>query len=45
MIGFIIWIIGVLLTIKAVIEICKLNGDTVKKLLVGIDFLLFLREE
>ena len=40
MIGFIIWLIGLLLTIKAVIEICKLNGDTVKKLLFILLILL-----
>lgn len=33
MIGFIVWIIGLLLTIKAGLEIWKTNGDTVKKLL------------
>lgn len=31
--GFIIWLIGVILTIKAVLGIWKLNGDTAKKLL------------
>lgn len=34
MIGFIIWIIGVVLTIKAAIEIWNLNVDTVKKIVV-----------
>lgn len=34
MIGFIIWIIGVVLTIKAVIEIWNLNVDPVKKIVV-----------
>ena len=33
MISFIIWIIGVVLTIKAAMEIWKLNGDSVKKIL------------
>ena len=33
MIGFIIWVIGLILTIKAALEIWGLNGDTVKKLL------------
>lgn len=36
MIGFIIWIIGVVLAIKAVLEIMKWNIDGVKKLLVAI---------
>ena len=34
MIGFIIWIIGVVLTIKAAIEISNLNVDPVKKIVV-----------
>lgn len=34
MIGFIIWIIGVVLTIKAAIEIWNLNVDQVKKIVV-----------
>lgn len=34
MIGFIIWIIGVVLTIKAAIEIWSLNVDPVKKIVV-----------
>jgi membrane protein DedA with SNARE-associated domain len=33
MIGFIIWVIGLVLTIKAALEIWRLNGDVVKKLL------------
>jgi membrane protein DedA with SNARE-associated domain len=33
MIGFIIWIIGLVLTIKAGMEIWKTNGDMTKKLL------------
>lgn len=36
MIGFIIWLVGLILTIKAAIEIWKLNADTVKKLLAII---------
>ena len=40
MIGFIIWIIGLILAIKAVLEIMKWNVDGVKKLLVAI--LVFL---
>lgn len=34
MIGFIIWIIGVVLTIKADVEIWNLNVDPVKKIVV-----------
>lgn len=34
MIGFIIWIIGVVLTIKAAIEIWNLNVDPFKKIVV-----------
>ncbi len=34
MIGFIIWIIGVVLTIKAAIEIWNLKVDPVKKIVV-----------
>lgn len=30
MIGFIIWVVGLVLTIKAAIEIWKINGNTVK---------------
>ena len=33
MIGIIIWVIGVVLTVKAALEIWNLKGDTVKKLL------------
>ena len=33
MIGIIIWVIGVVLTVKAALEIWSLKGDTVKKLL------------
>lgn len=40
MIGFIIWIIGLILTIKAALEIWKTNGDTVKKLLFIIILLI-----
>ena len=40
MIGFIIWIIGLILAIKAVLEIMKWNVDGVKKLLVAILVLL-----
>lgn len=34
MIGFIVWIIGVVLTIKAAVEIWNLNVDPVKKIVV-----------
>lgn len=34
MIAFIIWIIGVVLTIKAAVEIWNLNVDSVKKIVV-----------
>lgn len=40
MIGFIIWIIGLILAIKAVLEIMKWKVDGVKKLLVSILVLL-----
>ena len=33
MISFLIWIIGVVLTIKAALDIWKLQGDDVKKIL------------
>ncbi len=36
MIGFIIWIIGLILAIKAVLEIMQWKVDGVKKLLVAI---------
>ena len=40
MIGVIIWIIGLILAIKAVLEIMKWKVDGVKKLLVAILVLL-----
>ena len=40
MIGCIIWVIGVVLAIKAVLEIMRWNVDGVKKLLVAILVLL-----
>ncbi len=40
MIGTIIWLIGVILVIKAVLEIWKWDVDTVKKLLVAILLLI-----
>lgn len=36
MIGFIIYIIGLVLCIKAVLEILALNGDMAKKLIAAI---------
>lgn len=33
MVSFIIWVIGVILTIKAGMDIWNLKGDTVKKIL------------
>ena len=38
--GFIIWIIGLVLCIKAMLEILKWNIDGIKKLLVVIILLL-----
>lgn len=40
MISFIIWIIGVVLTIKAGLDIWHLNGDQVKKVLFIIVIVL-----
>ena len=40
MVGFIIWIVGLVLWIKDVLEIWKWNVDTVKKLLVIVLVLL-----
>lgn len=40
MVALIIWIIGLVLTIKAAIEILNLEGDTVKKLLSVIVLIL-----
>lgn len=40
MIGFIIWIIGLILVIKAAIAIWNTSGDTVKKLLLIIILLI-----
>lgn len=55
MVSFIIWVIGVALTVKAGLEIWKLNGDTVKKILfivaivltswVGLIFYYFIGKE
>lgn len=36
MIGFVVWVIGLLLTIKAGMEIWKMNGDALKKLLLVV---------
>ena len=43
MIGFVIWIIGVVLTIKAAIEIWNLNVDPVKKIVVIVLLVLTIR--
>lgn len=40
MISFIIWVIGVVLTVKAAMEIWKINGDNVKKVLFIIVIIL-----
>lgn len=40
MIGFIIWVIGLVLTVKAAIEIWNAGGDTAKKLLAIVLLLL-----
>ena len=40
MIGFIVWIIGLVLSVKAALEIYRLEGDMVKKVLFIV--LLFL---
>lgn len=40
MVALIIWIIGLVLTVKAAIEILNLKGDTVKKLLSVIVLIL-----
>jgi membrane protein DedA with SNARE-associated domain len=40
MIGFIIWVIGLVLTIKAALQIWNTAGDTVKKLLFIVILLL-----
>lgn len=40
MIGFIIWAIGLVLTVKAALEIWKLKADAVKKLVVVVLLLL-----
>lgn len=40
MVGFIIWVVGLILCIKAVLEILKWNVDTVKRLLVIVVLLL-----
>lgn len=40
MVSFIIWIVGLVLAIKAVLEILKWDVDFVKKLLVAILVLL-----
>ena len=40
MIGFIVWIVGLVLSVKAALEIYRLEGDMVKKVLFIV--LLFL---
>lgn len=40
MIGFIIWLLGLILTVRAAVEIWKLNADTTKKLLAIVLILL-----
>lgn len=40
MIAFILWIIGIVLAVKAALEILKLEGDTIKKLLAVIVLVL-----
>lgn len=40
MLAFVIWVIGLILTIKACLEIWKLPVDGIKKLLVIIGLLL-----
>ncbi|MFA6812891.1 MAG: hypothetical protein WCR45_07360 [Bacteroidaceae bacterium] len=40
MIGFIIWIIGLVLTIRATIEIWNMGGETAKRLLAIIILLI-----
>lgn len=34
MLGFVIWVIGVVLTVKAAVEVWNLNVDMVKKIVV-----------
>ena len=36
MVGFIIWLAGLILTVRTALEIWKLNVDAVKKLLANI---------
>lgn len=40
MISFIIWVVGVVLAIKAAMDVWKLNADTVKKIVVIVLLLL-----
>ena len=40
MIGTIIWLIGLILTIKAALEIWKVGADTVKKILAIVVLLI-----
>lgn len=34
MLGFVIWVVGVVLTVKAAVEVWNLNVDMVKKIVV-----------
>lgn len=34
MLGFVIWVVGLVLTVKAAVEVWNLNVDTVKKIVV-----------
>ena len=40
MLGFVIWVVGLVLTIKAAVEVWNLNVDTVKKIVVIVLLLL-----
>ena len=40
MLGFVIWVIGIVLTVKAAIEVWNLNVDTVKRIVVIVLLLL-----
>lgn len=40
MLGFVIWVIGIVLTVKAAVEVWNLNVDTVKKIVVIVLLLL-----
>ncbi len=40
MVSFIIWIVGVVLTIKAGLDIWRIPGDTIKKILIIVVVIL-----